>query len=109
MLPTPTEAGKLELRIAISLQFEKTSKVHPALGILPKNTAMKILTNKSLKAYMHDVSQDFDVWQHKVYMHPPILAQGDGPVIPYRKWARQFYTEYEQEKDEKRGTMIVGG
>ena len=27
-----------------------------------------------------------------VYVDPPALADGDGPVGAYRRWARQFYT-----------------
>jgi hypothetical protein len=44
-----------------------------------------------VSAYAHDVSQDVDVWENKIYVHPPALAKGDGPVGPYRAWATQFY------------------
>lgn len=97
VLPTPVEAGKLELRIAVCLQLpDKLSKIHPLLSLVPRGMAMRLLSGKAMKAYAHDVYQDFHVWEHKVYVHPPALAQGDGPVVPYRKWARQFYTEYEE-------------
>jgi len=36
------------------------------------------------------------VWQHKRYVQPPILAEGDGPAGKYRQWARQFYRGAEQ-------------
>lgn len=98
VLATPTQAGKMELRIGMALKFEKgASGVHPLLGIFPEKAAMRLLTSKAIKAYAHDVQQDFDVWQHKTYIQLPALAKGDGPVIPYRKWCRQFYTEFEAE------------
>ncbi|MEV1065532.1 Rieske 2Fe-2S domain-containing protein [Streptomyces sp. NPDC050263] len=37
------------------------------------------------------VSQDFPVWATKRYVSPPRLARGDGPIGPFRHWARQFY------------------
>ncbi len=38
-----------------------------------------------------DISQDFVIWQHKRYVPPSMLAEGDGPVGKYRQWAEQFY------------------
>ncbi|HBF81687.1 MAG TPA: (2Fe-2S)-binding protein, partial [Streptomyces sp.] len=28
---------------------------------------------------------------HKEYVQPPRLAPGDGPIGPFRRWARRFY------------------
>jgi len=43
--------------------------------------------------YLADVTQDLAIWEHKTYVHPPRLAEGDGPVGRYRTWTRQFYRE----------------
>ena len=36
-------------------------------------------------------SVDFIVWNNKKYRHKPLLCDGDGPVLQFRKWFRQFY------------------
>jgi 3-ketosteroid 9alpha-monooxygenase subunit A len=47
------------------------------------------------------LEQDIPVWENKVYVHPPLLCSGDGPVGKYRKWARQFYPEHYIESAER--------
>jgi 3-ketosteroid 9alpha-monooxygenase subunit A len=36
-------------------------------------------------------SVDMIVWNNKKYRHKPLLCDGDGPVLAFRKWFRQFY------------------
>ncbi len=36
-------------------------------------------------------SVDFIVWNHKKYRPNPLLCDGDGPIVQYRKWFKQFY------------------
>ena len=49
------------------------------------------------KAFMAEVSrqleQDIPVWENKIYIDPPVLCDGDGPIGQFRLWARQFYPE----------------
>jgi nitrite reductase/ring-hydroxylating ferredoxin subunit/putative sterol carrier protein len=42
-------------------------------------------------AFVTDFPRDFPIWENKAYLERPLLAGGDGPIGPYRKWARQFY------------------
>ena len=42
------------------------------------------------------VEQDKPIWENKIYVKPPILSDGDGPIARYRRWARQFYADPEQ-------------
>lgn len=104
VLPTPIEENKLQLTIALSLQhIEKPSKIHPLLALLPRKLVHKIIAQQAFKAYKHDVQQDFAIWENKTYVHPPVLAQGDGPVWQYREWAEQFYKKEELEAALGRG------
>ena len=32
------------------------------------------------------------IFDNKIYIANPALADGDGPILPFRKWAAQFYT-----------------
>lgn len=38
-------------------------------------------------------SVDFIVWNNKKYRPKPLLCDGDGPVLQFRKWFKQFYVE----------------
>ena len=41
-------------------------------------------------------SVDFIVWNHKKYRPNPLLCDGDGPVLQFRKWFKQFYVTDEE-------------
>ena len=47
------------------------------------------------KAFMAEITrqleQDIPIWENKIYVHPPVLVDGDGPIGPFRAWAKQFY------------------
>jgi phenylpropionate dioxygenase-like ring-hydroxylating dioxygenase large terminal subunit len=36
-------------------------------------------------------SVDMIIWSNKKYRHKPLLCDGDGPILLFRKWFRQFY------------------
>jgi len=36
-------------------------------------------------------SVDMIIWNNKKYRHKPLLCDGDGPILQFRKWMRQFY------------------
>ncbi|MFM2282621.1 MAG: hypothetical protein RL222_125, partial [Bacteroidota bacterium] len=72
-------------------KMDSFSKITPLLNLLPKKLAHKLLLDGTYKGYCHDVSMDFKIWENKIYIDPPILAKGDGPVAQYRMWAQQFY------------------
>jgi len=38
----------------------------------------------------HDFTADIRIWETKRYQDPPRVCAGDGPIGPYRTWARQF-------------------
>ena len=102
VLPTPTDKGKLKLRIGVSIKkMEKFNKITPLLNLLPKKLAHKLLLDGAYKGYCHDVSMDFKIWENKIYIDPPILAKGDGPVTQYRMWAQQFYYDDSMQPNSK--------
>lgn len=37
--------------------------------------------------------EDVPIWENKAYVPRPSLADADGPILPFRKWASQFYAE----------------
>ncbi len=39
------------------------------------------------------MDQDIPIWENKVFMDPPALCDGDGPIGLFRNWAKQFYSQ----------------
>ena len=92
VLATPTDGENIVLRLALSLHGDtRPQRIHPLLGLLPRDLVNRIVARKAFAGFTRDAQQDFVIWQHKRYVQPPILAEGDGPVARYRHWARQFY------------------
>jgi len=97
VLPTPTEGNYINLKIGMMVKdIEHPGKIHPLLKLVPKKLIQNIILKTAFKGYQHDVSQDFKIWENKMYISLPALAKGDGPVWQYREWARQFYYQEEQ-------------
>ncbi len=97
VMPMPTDGKEIQLRIAVSVRMDyQPAKIHPLLRLVPKSILDHFILAGYYREYKRDVSDDFKVWTNKSYIHPPALAQGDGPIILYRKWAAQFYTTQPQ-------------
>jgi len=45
------------------------------------------------------VEQDIPIWENKIYIHPPVLVDGDGPIGMFRRWCKQFYSEGHDSQD----------
>jgi phenylpropionate dioxygenase-like ring-hydroxylating dioxygenase large terminal subunit len=92
VLPMPIDENKTRLLIGMRINKKYIAgKIHPLLRFIPRNLLNKILLNKAFSGYAHDVSQDFKIWENKIYLDHPALAKGDGPIGRYRLWAKQFY------------------
>lgn len=37
------------------------------------------------------IISDLPIWDHKIYKEKPLLCDGDGKIIEFRKWFSQFY------------------
>ncbi|MEZ4393224.1 MAG: Rieske 2Fe-2S domain-containing protein [Polyangiales bacterium] len=87
---TPTDPGRVKLRIGMSMKIERPSTIHPAFALAPTPLVRRFASAAAFREFVADVRQDFKIWNHKVYIPRPALADGDGPVGIYRRWARQF-------------------
>jgi len=94
VLSTPTDEEQIEFRIGLSVK--RPTKEEPwrgGLQLLPRAISLPLIEQFIFRGYTHDVHQDFPMWQNKRYVVPPALAQGDGPVGVFRRWAKQFYDD----------------
>jgi 3-ketosteroid 9alpha-monooxygenase subunit A len=62
-----------------------------------KKAADKDVTSTVGAAFMREIErqlgQDIPIWEHKVYVNPPLVVDGDGPIGIFRRWVKQFYSE----------------
>ncbi|MFF0148161.1 Rieske 2Fe-2S domain-containing protein [Amycolatopsis sulphurea] len=85
MLPTPIDPLHIELRIA--------GRIEQVLDRRPPAPVARLLSTAMVLFFDHDVSKDLPIWTNKTYLDRPKLIKGDGPIMEYRRWARQFYSE----------------
>ncbi len=90
---TPIDREYLDLRLATSVKTDSLGHLHPLLKIIPHKWSIEWLLNTVSKQVVRVFKQDIGIWNHKKYLPQPHLAEGDGPIMLYRKWARQFYLE----------------
>lgn len=94
ILARPTVKDRIDLGLALSLKkIDDPGKVHPLARLVPRQVLTNLIARGIHQSLIHDTKQDLVIWEHKRYIHPPALAEGDGPIGKYRIWARQFYHE----------------
>ena len=77
---TTIEEGLVQIRFSFSVRKGPNEVVTSTVG---KRFQAEI--ERQLEA-------DIPVWENKIYVDPPLLCAGDGPIGIYRKWCRQFYS-----------------
>lgn len=94
---TPLDSERIEMRVAMTIEpLIQPQHIHPFLLLLPKALVNKLISALAFKVFLHDIQQDFIIWENKRYIQPPVLAEGDGPIGKYRQWVRQFYPQQHQ-------------
>lgn len=88
VLTRPVQGGELELTIGIRARLRKES----ASGVVQavQRGIGELLGLAIMQGYKADVGQDIPIWADKRFLARPALADGDGPIGAYRRWARQF-------------------
>lgn len=59
--------------------------------MLPGALVGQVMRLAAVQLLVHDVHQDVAIWARRTHVARPALARGDGPVGPFRAWARQFH------------------
>lgn len=98
--PTPIAGELLELRATTRLRlFHGAGGRRAALG---RRLLTRFVSLAAARGMARDLAPDIRIWEHKAYLQRPGLAEGDGPIGRFRRWARQFYGH-----DEMAGTPVV--
>lgn len=77
---TPISGRKVHLRFAVSLRRVPNSKYDA------RDFVEQYVENLRLGFF-----QDIRIWEHLKFRDPPIVCDGDGPIIKLRRWYSQFY------------------
>lgn len=95
VLATPVDETHVDLRIGMAMTKGDAPSGFAArlIRLLPHALFDALVARSAFREYVRDVSEDIPIWTHKRYADPPRLAEGDGPIGRYRRWARQFYPE----------------
>ena len=88
LMATPIDPCRVELRYAVALRVG--SGPATARG---RMLASHLPTIALSPLFRRDTERDFPIWEHKVYVDQPRLAKGDGPLLAFRRWAQQFYSQ----------------
>ena len=81
VLVTPVTDEKVELRFAISHR------------IYAENSQQERLCREATGRHLvhGGVVTDIPVWNKKIHLREPLLCDGDGPIMQFRKYYAQFY------------------
>lgn len=85
VLSTPIGDGEVE--VTLSAAARRREDCAPSQRAVPPVVFARI----ALGVVVKEVGRDKTIWERKTYLERPALAQGDGPIMKYRRWARQFY------------------
>ncbi|PSJ30438.1 (2Fe-2S)-binding protein [Streptosporangium nondiastaticum] len=93
---TPRNPGETEMRMAAyyqkpGLKVVSSPRVRAALQSVVESTS-RVLLPQVFRWFEREIRQDQPIFETKTYLERARPAQGDGPIMPYRRWASQFYT-----------------
>ena len=60
----------------------------------PRPTARPSV-KEAADAFCGGVSQDIPIWENKIYRPRPVLTKSEKDILEHRRWARQFYSDYD--------------
>ncbi|MFE3020491.1 Rieske 2Fe-2S domain-containing protein [Streptomyces sp. NPDC059256] len=91
VMPTAIGPRRMQFRQLNRLSFAEPAALPGPLARTVSRTASRLLNRLIFRASCEFTAADFPIWHTKEYRQPPRLAHGDGPIGPFRHWARRFY------------------
>jgi len=86
----PTPFGSIlvqECICPISANLQRADNVVWAEPTVPRFIAKFIL-----KSLVVQFERDFPIWNSKRWLRAPMAVKEDGPILKYRRWTKQFYS-----------------
>jgi len=63
-----------------------------SMKALPDTKATESISELNDRITNEQFEQDVPIWENKIYRQRPMITKMDGPVVQYRRWFRQFYS-----------------
>lgn len=85
---TPLDEERVKIQIALRINRDKIKLFKPLQYLV-----LKLIEKQNRKILLRNFEEDRPIWENKIYREPPILCEGDGPIVYLRKWMKQFYLD----------------
>jgi hypothetical protein len=79
--PTPIDEDYVDVRFAFTVKKHEFKHVTSTVGA------------HFIAEIERQLGQDIPIWENKIYINPPLVCDGDGPIGIFRRWCKQFYGE----------------
>lgn len=83
VLTTPKTNKTLNLKLAVAIAGSNDNYF--------KKMIFAFIHRFCFNNIIKDLNQDVAIWQHKIYLTKPLLVKGDGQIMKFRNWCKQFY------------------
>lgn len=96
ILATPVGPWRIQLRSCLSAKLDMSTVLPSPLGALGSSLLSSLVGRMALAMHkrrllLPEITGDGPAWASKKYYPRPRVIDGDGPILPYRKWAERFY------------------
>jgi phenylpropionate dioxygenase-like ring-hydroxylating dioxygenase large terminal subunit len=78
---TPIDDDYVDVRFSFTVKKQVNGDVTSTVG------------QAFIREIERQLGQDIPIWENKVYVTPPLVVDGDGPIGIFRRWVKQFYSE----------------
>ncbi|MGH7289119.1 MAG: Rieske 2Fe-2S domain-containing protein [Myxococcota bacterium] len=72
-------------------------RIHFSMKRLADEAASRAVAEFNDRITNEQFRQDVPIWENRAYLAQPRLGELDGPVAQYRRWFRQFYSDWAPE------------
>jgi 3-ketosteroid 9alpha-monooxygenase subunit A len=70
-------------------------RIHFSMKRLPDEAATRAVAELNERITNDQFRQDVPIWENRAWVERPRLTELDGPVAQYRRWYRQFYSDWD--------------
>lgn len=111
---TLTDSWRVHLRLVSSARIPAPALLPAPIGRLFSAALSRLLARFVLwlhtEQFVRAAQGDLRIWRSKEYLSRPRLAEGDGKITRFRRWAAQFYPGIPAKKaDRFEAVSLAGG
>jgi len=96
----PTPLGKVAVIETVTPVYSTLQRAQNVLWAEP--TVPRFMAKVFLMGLVVQFERDIPVWNFKHFLRRPLVLREDGPILKYRRWMRQFYTNEQYQAELER-------